>query len=149
MGYNTDFDGCFKLDRTLDLGTRKLLEGLNRTRRMKRLVDIKYGVEGEFYVQDDHEGVVNPNEPPSTQPGLWCQWAPFEYEEDGVLTAGLEWDGGEKFYDYVEWLQYLLDKVLIPKGYELSGEVRYRGEDPNDIGVISVEDNKITMKQWQ
>ncbi|MEW6732812.1 MAG: hypothetical protein AB1489_15910 [Acidobacteriota bacterium] len=29
---------------------------------------------------------------------------------------GLHWSGVEKFYAYKEWLQYIIDKILIPHG---------------------------------
>ena len=40
---------------SLEDGVRKLIIGLSETRRMKRDVDEKYGVEGEFYVDGDGE----------------------------------------------------------------------------------------------
>lgn len=145
MGYTTDFIGKFKFNKPLDADTLKLLTGLATTRRMKR--NIKgYGIEGEFYIdgggdfgQADDDTVLDHNRPPKTQPGLWCQWIPTQ---DGMY---LEWDGGEKFYNYVEWLEYLIDKVLKPKGYSISGVVAWRGEDSGDIGTIEVKANKIKV----
>lgn len=64
-------------------------------------------------------------------PGIWCQWVPTE---DG---QGIEWDGNEKFYAYVEWLDYIVKKFLTPWGITLSGEVQYRGEEFGDDGTIS------------
>ena len=101
---------------------------------MKRNVGPEYGVEGEFYVKDDDKGVTHRNDPPSTQPSLWCQWISNE------LGTEIEWDGNEKFYNYVEWLQYIIN-WLTPRGYVLNGEVQWRGEDFNDIGTIIVENN--------
>ena len=31
----------------------------------------------------------------------------------------------EKFYYYVEWLRYLIDNILAPRGYILNGDVEY------------------------
>ncbi len=39
------------------------------------------------------------------------------------------WNGAEKFYNYVEWLQYLIDKILAPRGYTLNGECQWFGEN--------------------
>lgn len=149
MGYSTDFFGAFTLNKKLDNETKEFLIKFNRTRRMARNVDPKYGIQGEFYVdgkgmagQDHEENIINYNTPPSTQPGLWCQWRPTD---DG---KGIEWDGGEKFYNYVEWLQYLIDKILAPKGYVLTGDVEYRGEESDDMGVISVNKNKIVVTEY-
>lgn len=149
MGYSTDFSGSFKLDKKLDKETQDLLEGLNTTRRMKR--DLKgFGVEGEFYVgsrndfgQDRTPDVVDYNSPPRTQPGLWCGWTPTG---DGLA---IEWDGGEKFYDYVEWIEYLIDSVLAPRGYALNGEVEWFGEDRSDMGKIVIVNNKVSTKTAQ
>jgi hypothetical protein len=148
MGYTTDFHGQFKLNKKLDQETHEFLDKFNRTRRMKRnFPNNKYGIDGEFFVdglgfmgQEDDPSVVNHNQPPSTQPGLWCQWCP---SEDGMY---IEWDGGEKFYNYVEWLNYLVKNVLSPKGYTLNGEVEWQGEDRDDRGLIVVNDNQITTK---
>ena len=152
MGYTTDFTGSFKVSKPgrkfLDEKTRTFLVDLNETRRMARKMDKKYGVEGEFFVkgkgmcgQDHDDNIIDYNVPPKTQPGLWCQWTP---NEDG---SEIEWDGGEKFYCYVEWLQYIIDNVLEPKDYKLNGEVEYQGEDPEDFGMIVVKDNVIKNKK--
>jgi hypothetical protein len=85
----------------------------------------------------DDNTVIDHNSAPSTQPGLWCQWTP---NEDGTE---IEWDGGEKFYSYIEWIVYLINKVLIPNGYVLNGIVDWRGEDFNDNGSIEITDNVV------
>jgi len=104
----------------------------------------KYGVDGEFYVegdgfkgQDDDNSVVDHNSPPSTQPGLWCQWTP---NKDGTAIV---WDENEKFYDYVTWLQYIVKNFLAPKGYILNGAVEWTGEEHKDTGKIIVTNNII------
>lgn len=43
----------------------------------------------------------------------------------------------EKFYGFVQWLEYLLDEILQPVGYSLSGVVTWEGEDPSDTGTIT------------
>lgn len=146
MGYTTDFFGSFEFNKPLDAETLTFLKKFNETRRMARKVDAKYGVEGEFYVegdgfmgQDRDKTVIDGNRPPKTQPGLWCQWRP---NEDGTA---LEWDGGEKFYCYVEWLQYLIDNVLAPKGYKLTGTVEWHGDEHGDMGQIVVKNNKVKI----
>ena len=74
MGYSTFFE--FKTDRPVDEDTYKLLYGIFNTRRMKRSVGRQYGVEGEFYVtgNDDDDTIVDKNNPPKTQPSLYCPW---------------------------------------------------------------------------
>lgn len=148
MGYTTEFQGSFKLNKKLDPKTHTFLKKLAETRRMARRVDPKYGVEGEFYVdgkgfmgQDEEPNIVNYNKPPSTQPSLWCQWTP---SEDGTAIV---WDQGEKFYNYIEWVIYICNKILTPRGYSITGNVKWRGEDFNDTGTIHAIDNLILVNE--
>jgi hypothetical protein len=148
MGYSTDFYGQFQLDRPADPELQRILKGLNKTRRVKRNVDpMRYGVEGEFYFegtgfmgQDDDPSILDHNRPPATQPGLWCQW---ELSDDNIT---IEWDGGEKFYDYIEWIKYIIERVLKPRKYKLNGVVEWQGEERDDIGLITIKNNKVTIK---
>lgn len=147
MGYHSTFRGEFKLNKPLTVKDYKFLKKFSETRRMKRNLPEEYGVEGEFYVdgkgyggQDKDSTIIDYNSPPSTQPGLWCHWTP---NEDGDAIV---WDGGEKFYSYVEWIQYLIDKILSPKGYVLNGEVFWEGEDYMDEGKIVIKDNIVETK---
>lgn len=150
MGYTTDFEGQFNFDKPLDDDTYNLLEGISSTRRMKRKgLDPKYGVDGEFYYnpesnafgQEDDASVVNHNTPPRTQPGLWCQWVPTPDR------LHLEWDYNEKFQEYIKWLEYLIEKIIAPRGYVLNGEVEWQGEDSRDIGKIVVKDNVVSTRE--
>lgn len=145
MGYTTDFTGKFKFNKKLDKDTYDLLVYLSTTRRMARNVDSKYGIEGEFYIgsTDDYgqghdDNIIDHNRPPKSQPSLWLQWTP---SSSGKF---LEWDGNEKFYNYVEWLEYLLEKILVPRGYILNGSVKFQGEDYEDCGTIDIENNVVT-----
>ena len=85
--------------------------------------------------------VIDFNRPPKDQPGLWCQWRP---SDDGEFIV---WDEGEKFYDYVEWLKYLLKHFLVPWGYGLKGMVEWQGEELEDIGRIFVEGQEVSTKR--
>lgn len=148
MGYTTEFNGEFKTDQPVDIATYKLLYGLATTRRMARRVDSKYGIEGEFYVEDtenagqnENSNIITYNQPPKTQPGLWCQWM---IQED---RQTIQWDEGEKFYYYIEWIKYLIERVLKPRGYTVNGSVQWFGEDHGDTGKIIVKDNTVTVKR--
>ena len=90
---------------------------------------------GGDFGQARDASIVSYNYPPKGQPGLWCQWVPTED------NTGIEWNGSEKFYSYVEWLRYLVDNFIKPWGYVLSGRVTWRGEDHGDVGAIVVADN--------
>jgi len=185
MGYHTDFDGCFQLNKPLTKAHKAYLTRFNKSRRMKRdagiaakftdplrkAVKLSIGEQGQYYVgtvkgdketikPDDprycdnipiqrqahygqrHDASVRDyNNPPDDQPGLWCQWTPTE---DG---SAIEWDGGEKFYYYVEWLQYLIDNFLQPWGYTLNGKVKWKGEEKGDRGTITVTNNKVSTNE--
>ena len=150
MGYTTDFIGKFSLNKVLTDKMFKFLTMFNETRRMKRNVEDAFGIQGEFFVfgggsygQDHESNVIDYNGAPSTQPGLWCQWTPTQ---DGM---GIEWDGNEKFYNYTEWLVYLITKILEPNGYVLNGVVQWQGENIGDVGEIFVEDNKVFTQEWK
>lgn len=142
MGYTIDFSGSFKITPVLKKADKEFLLKLAETRRMARKVGPEFGVEGEFYVdgkgpsgQDKESNIIDYNRPPKTQPSLWLDWVPTE---DGKF---LEWNGGEKFYGYVEWLEYLVAKIFEPRGYKLNGQVEWFGEDHDDQGIIIVKDN--------
>lgn len=146
MGYTTTFRGAFRFDRPLDDDTYEFLKKLNRTRRMKRDLPSEYGEGGEFYVdgggwagQATEDNIIDYNQPPGSQPGLWCQWFPVSDR------LHLEWDGKEKFYCYVEWLEYLINKIFEPRGYTLNGVVQYRGDDMDDYGIITIFNNTVTQ----
>ena len=97
-----------------------------------------YGDEGEFYFHEDGDmgqtntdDIVNYNSPPSTQPGLWCDWT-YNPQDNAI-----EWNGSEKTYDSEEWINYI-SKILYPRGYSLNGSIYYEGEELGDVGVIKV-----------
>lgn len=148
MGYTTDFSGQFQLNKPLGKNMQKFLTLFNDTRRMKRRVDEVFGVDGEFFIfgegfagQTKDDSIVEYNTAPETQPGLWCQWTP---SADGTA---IEWDGNEKFYNYSEWLVYLIYKILAPNGYVLNGVVEYSGEETGDVGEILVVDNRVFVRE--
>lgn len=72
-------------------------------------------------------------------PGIWCDWI---IDDDGELC----WDGYEKFYEYSEWLEYLIKNFFEPEGYVLNGQVEFDGEEYGDSGFLVVEDNEVSMK---
>lgn len=158
MGYTTEFRGQFDLDKPLAPNHMAYLIAFAETRRMRRdptvleeyedpvreCVDLPIGKEGEYFVggrgefgQGKDSSVLNYNVEPITQPGLWCHWVP---NEDGTA---IEWDGGEKFYGYTNWLSYIIHNFLKPWGYTLNGCVEWRGEEWEDYGTLVVENNKV------
>lgn len=164
MGYSTEFEGRFNLDKELASEHSAYLNAFSDTRRMSRnskvaetlpdpirlAAKLPIGQDGEFFVgntdfggQGRDESIKDYNHPPFTQPGLWCKWV---VNSD---NNSIEWDGGEKFYSYVEWLQYLITNFLAPWDYILNGEVKWHGEEWGDAGKIIVKDNKIIIKRMK
>ena len=76
----------------------------------------------------------------SEGPGGYCQWVP---SKDG---SRIEWDGNEKFYNYVEWMRHLLSAYLVPWGHTVNGMVEWIGDERGDMGLIEVRDNKMTVR---
>ncbi len=113
MGYTTEFSGSFSLNKALTVAQKKELEEFANTR---------HG--GNMDSDDD-------------KPGFYCQWVP---NEDGTE---IEWDGSEKFYHYVEWIEYLIEHFIKPWGLTLEGEVEWRGEEDDDLGMIQIMENEV------
>ena len=163
MGYTTWFNGSFEIDKPVNEEFENYINTFSSTRRMKRNVEkIKelypnwkdqcfngdLGVDGEYFIgstkdygQNREDSIVDYNHPPKTQPGLWCQWI--------IENNQLIWDEGEKFYDYIEWLKYMIENFFEPSGYKLNGEVEWQGEDYDDFGIIEVEDNIVYVKSGE
>ena len=152
MGYDTQFKGSFKPNKPFTQEQTNFINKFSDTRRMKRDVSKllllepnfkngfngSYGIDGEYYIGDDETSVIDYNTPPITQPGLWCQWI----IEDGEI----QWDCQEKFYNYVKWLQYIIDNFLSVLDIKINGVVEYNGEDFDDHGKIYVIDNIVILE---
>jgi len=140
---------------------------------LPRTPETIYGHDGEYFAKDDgnsgqteDESIIDYNCPPGQQkydstadfsarweenkrltlegkcqPGLWCQWV---IDSDGYA---LQWDGNEKFYNYIEWLKYLINHFFEPWGVKLNGVIEWEGEDSNDKGKIIVNDNVVKIKK--
>lgn len=172
VGYSTDFSGEWKVEPALKPEHRAYLRQFSTARRMRRdpevtarqpdelrvAVGLPIGVEGGYYVgpagdngqgpmwgldrsPQDKGGVIDGNNPPEGQPGLWCKWRPNE------AGTAILWSGAEKFYDYVEWAQYLLDHFLTPWGYKLSGRIDWQGEDEADIGYMTIYNGRVFVNE--
>lgn len=159
MGYTTYFNGSPKFNKPVEDWLVDYIDKFTRTRRMRRdNTKIKelfpnwkklcfagnLGEDGEyfigglgFYGQDHDDSVLNINGPARTQPGLWCHWV------IGGDNDELMWDKSEKFYDYIEWLKYMIDDFFEPLGYTLNGDISWEGEEPDDFGNIHVENNVV------
>ena len=169
MGYTTEFIGKFTFNREPSQELKDYINCFAKTRHVKRDVEAirkifpdwekrtwkgKLGGEAEFFLQPYNEvnyqsddrldmtgfyqrnGIVDDNYPPESQPSLWCHWIINKHGE-------LVWSGVEKFYEYVEWLEYLISYFFEPEGLVLSGKCFYSGERMSDWGYICVENNRV------
>lgn len=131
MGYTTGFEGGFTVTPPL---TDAEAEDLSA------------------FANEDHRDTDDPWKGQDGMPGIWCQWVPVqsgwrtESQRDENYAPSwdtIEWDGGEKFYDYVEWIQWLIDNKLAPTGHVLNGSVAWQGEESDDMGRIVITDNVV------
>ena len=158
MGYTTEFTGYMKIDPPLNPDQVSYINKFSETRRMKRdpdkasqnpdplreAVGLPIGEEGAYLIggsdirgHGEDKNIIDYNAPPAGQPGLWCQWV---ISEDG---SNLEWDYGEKFYEYERWLEYIQEHFLTPWGSKLNGEIEWSGEERDDIGILYAKDGRI------
>jgi len=156
MGYTTEFKGKIEIAPALPAELVKYINQFGDTRRMKRNSELLkkkfngefgfnggYGTDGEYFVggggfagQAQDETIQEYNYPPSTQPGLWCQWV---VSDDGNF---IEWDGSEKFYESAEWMKYIINN-FIKDGHVCNGKIEAQGEDPSDRWKLIVENNVV------
>lgn len=98
----------------------------------------QYGHQGAFCTLDlprDHPAVLNYDEPPEGQPGLWCYWT--------VTSKDLYWSNSpEDEFHFIEWLEYLVKHFFAPWGIKLNGAIQWQS-DPQDRGVLSMRDNHL------
>ena len=162
MGYTTDFFGTLSFNKPVTPQLKDYINRFSYTRRMPRdnekIKEVfpnwkdlcffgELGNKGEYFApptgnfgQERDDSIIDYNGyKDAVHPGLWCQWI---INDDGEL----EWDGGEKFYNYEGWLQYLIDNFFAPLGYVLNGDIKWQGEDSDDFGNIHVVDNVIEMQ---
>ena len=76
-------------------------------------------------------------------PGYWCQWVVTEDR------TAIVWDEGEKFYESIKWIEWLLEHFIEVRGYELNGVVKWEGESGDDLGKICITNNNVIAKYAQ
>ena len=150
MGYQTEFEGRITIEPALNAEEVAYLNKFAATRHMDR-ANGPYFVDGSHGGGPDESDVHSYNKPHSSQPGLWCKWAPTE---DGTA---LEWTQHEKFYDAAEWMQYLMDhfigstpaaalKLPFLQGHVCNGAISAQGEEPSDMWLLEVKDNQVSVQ---
>lgn len=119
MGYTTDFDGTIEVVPPLTKEDAQYLYDFSEIRHQE------VSIGGDF-------------------PGIWCQWVAIDHH---LGNSAIGWDESEKFYSSAEWMKYIIDNILAPKGYMLNGEIEAQGEDPEDRWRLVVINNKVFRQQ--
>lgn len=152
MGYTTEFEGYIEVNSPLSEEECLYLEKFSNTRRIVRRQSAYYVGGGGLAGQAREDDIIDYNMPPEEQPGLWCQWVPNRFGNK------IEWDGGEKFYNSVEWMEYIIDhffgddplaKSELPflQSHKLNGEILAQGEDIDDRWRLIVKDNVVSREE--
>ena len=111
MGYTTDFIGHIDIEPGLNQDEIEYLTAFSESRRYDR-EDGPYAVPGNPFaetrtgrgdIEIDRYNRVAPG-----QPELWCQWEPC------WSGCCFSFDGTEKFYQPVRWMEYLIEHFLRP-----------------------------------
>ena len=123
MGYTTFFDGRLKL-------SKKLTDN--------ELIDFYNNWQEPRHTIHDDQYTTGREDAPS----IWLKWEIYEEKGDHYL----EWNQEEKFYNYYDWLQLIVNKFLEPKKIYLQGKINYSGEDTDDAGIITAHTQTLQVK---
>ena len=63
-------------------------------------------------------------------------------------SQSIKWDGQERFYNYVEWIIWIIEGILRPRGYVLDGMIHFRGMCVRDQGMIMIENNEVEVNYF-
>jgi len=121
MGYKRNFSGKLLLSQALTIPQYREISKFTR----------QYSWKDPHYALDVQQGA----------PEYWCCW--------WVNDSGewLEQNENEKTAYEKEWLEFLIKKFFQPWGITLSGTLKWTGDDVEDIGIILVEENEITVRE--
>lgn len=155
MGYTTDFIGHVDIDPPLNEHEMQYLIAFAATRHCERPGG-EYAVAANPYASEGGLTTEQLNTVPPGQPGYWCQWEPCW---DGCC---LSFNGHEKFYAPVRWLEYLIEHFLeLGAVASRSGESWFDGftfdhvlegmvigcrRDNKKLFAIEVSDNEVTER---
>lgn len=71
-------------------------------------------------------------------PGIWCDW---QFSPDYIF-----WNGHEKSYDMVEWMEFLIKNFLCPEGmgYTVNGRLlAIPDSHARTLWMLNVKDNVV------
>lgn len=113
--------------------------------RIREAACLPLGPEGAFCVLPEavlssHQMYEDYNEPPHSQPGLWCPIRPVCSERGLWDTLGID-PRDDVIENVPEWAAYLAGELIGPWGYVLNGQIAWQGEEFGDLGRVLVTDN--------
>lgn len=82
--------------------------------------------------------VLDFNQPPPSQPSLWCPWIP---SQNG---SRLQIEDVKSYY-YVIWLEYMIKNFFKPWKINVNGNVAFQGDNKFDRGKIFCKDNSVKI----
>lgn len=88
-------------------------------------------------IVDNPNSISHPEIPTHNQPSEVCDWV---IDGDKLIS-----DDSDRFYEFEEWLHYLIKNFFKPNGYVLNGEASWDAEDVG-YGMIVVKKNKISIQ---
>lgn len=169
MGYSTIIISKFKINGEVTPELVSYINNFSKTRRMKRnnetikeiypdwqkhCFNENLGTDGEYFLypvqpkyhfstetENSDKSIIDFNEPPATQPSLWCDWKIVKEGEHYYI----KWNGMEGSGNYNYWIDYIINHFLIPSGLSLSGVVLGIGEWEDDVVYTVCDENKLTF----
>ena len=72
-----------------------------------------------------------------------CQW---EIQPD---RQTIQCNYSECRWDHEVWMQHIIDNFIKPEGYLLNGEIEWYGEYDEDNGIITIENNIVTVTSFK
>jgi hypothetical protein len=154
MGYTTDFDGSIQVQPALSQEEADFIQAFSESRRMNRKNGPYCIVKEKGVLRDLIDAdIIDCNQPPPGQPGVWCHWAPNEDATE------IKWNNVEKFYHADKWMGYIIEhflgssptakttdpvKFAFLQGHILNGDIFASGERSDDLWKIEVHDNVVT-----
>ena len=147
-----NYINCFSAIRHVKRDNKKLKE--IHPDWAEHVFDYRLGTQGEYYVpinepnekdNYDDKSIVDFDNPPDTQPGLWCPWVlggerTFEGLENAIIEWG-QWEQEMSGYEDFKWMKYMIDKFLKVKGYVCNGIISGIGENDTGHFIIAIENN--------
>lgn len=120
----------------------QLINALGSSERLARdvsKVGVQFGIEGEFYTQDETDTALTPVRPPSSQPSTVLDWY---VSEDGKHLHHR--NDADTLLHVDKWLHYLIVRVLQPNGILVTGEMAFE-QQGEDVIKLTVHANKVEL----